>query len=212
MSTQTTAGSTRRKGGARAADLVRWGPVVAGVVIGLGAFALFDALWFAIAAGNGNGAVTGNLDWFVGGTGIGAMLVAGFAAGLLSGARGVGAGIGNGVTTWGLLVVLTAVGGLPGLLGISGALNWDVTARQVLWTTFWALLIGLGCAALGGMLGGLVRRPVVVADARPRDEAAEPTTDERPRSFRVEGNEVEDRPTAPLDEHAETPAVAGRRG
>jgi hypothetical protein len=147
--------------------------VVAGVVIGLAVFALLDALWFAIAAGNGNGWVTGNLDWFVGGTGIAALLIAGFMAGLLSGTRGSGAGLGNGITAWGLLVVLSLLGGIPGALGLSGALGLGLTAEQALWTLFWSLLIGAACAGLGGALGGAVRRPVVVADAQERDARAD---------------------------------------
>jgi hypothetical protein len=33
----------------RITDLVRWGPVVAGVVIALGFFALMNSLWLALA-------------------------------------------------------------------------------------------------------------------------------------------------------------------
>jgi len=40
--------NSRQEAG-RPADLVRWGPVVSGVVIGLGLFALLNTLWIAIA-------------------------------------------------------------------------------------------------------------------------------------------------------------------
>jgi hypothetical protein len=198
MTTETARPLSRHQTGARAQDLVRWGPIVAGVVVGLGVFALLDALWFAIAAGGGDGWVTGNLEWFVGGTGIAALLVAGFVAGLMSGARGGGAGTANGVTAWGLLVVLSTLGGIPGALRLSGALDLGLTVRQTLWTLFWSLLVGLASAALGGLLGGIVRRPVVVAGVRDRDGAAE-----RPgeaRTTTMTGNHVLDQSaTAPRD-------------
>jgi len=195
----------RHRQGQPTVDLVRWGPVVAGVVVGLGAFALVDALWFAIAAG-GSGWVSGNLDWFVGGTAIGALLVAGFVAGLLSGARGAGAGLGNGVTTWGLLVVLSLVAGVPGVLGLSGALELGVTAQQALWTLFWSLLVGLGCAALGGVLGGIVHRPVVAADVRDRDHEPGRSEARDQRTTHFSDNRVADpSPTAPR-ERVEEPA------
>ena len=40
---------------ARAPDVVRWTGVIAGVVIGLGVFALLNALWWAIEYSAGNG-------------------------------------------------------------------------------------------------------------------------------------------------------------
>ena len=187
---------TARRGVAVGTDLVRWGPIVAGVVVGLGAFALLDALWLAMAAGHADGLVAGNLDWFVGGTAIGALLVAGFVAGLTSGARGVGAGLANGVTTWGLLVVLSLLVGIPGVLALNAVVHYDVTARSALWTLFWSLLIGLGCAALGGMLGGVIRRSVAVAEARTTDEtpAVSQPGDAPADTVRMTGNQVVETP------------------
>lgn len=212
MTTEIARPSFRRQAGARAQDLVRWGPIVAGVVVGLGVFGLFDALWFAIAAGGGNGWVTGNLAWFVGGTGIGALLVSGFVAGLMSGARGAGAGTANGVTAWGLLVVLSALGGIPGALGLSSALDLGLTIRQTLWTLFWSLLIGLASAALGGLIGGVLRRPVKVADVQERDGSAEPT-DEARTTVLTDNRVLEERPTTATEHTRETlSAGSSRRG
>jgi len=168
MNDTSTGIPVRGRTGRRAEDLVRWGPIVAGVVVGLGFFALLDALWFAIAAGNNGDWVSGNLAWWVGGTGIAALLVAGFVAGLMSGARGAGAGTANGITAWGLLVLVSTVGGIPGALGLSGALDLGLTMQQTLWTLFWSLLIGLASAAIGGLVGGLLRRSVKVADVEDR--------------------------------------------
>ena len=52
----------------RAPDLIRWGAVIAGGIVGLGLFALLNTLWLAIASGSGDGWVSGNLAWFVGAT------------------------------------------------------------------------------------------------------------------------------------------------
>jgi hypothetical protein len=32
-----------------------------------------------------------------------------------------------------------------------------------LWTTFWSLLVGLVLAMIGGILGGRLRRPIILA-------------------------------------------------
>lgn len=208
--TSATLGPAGRAAPNRVADLVRWGPVVAGVVVALGVFALLDALWFALATDGENGWVSGNLDWFVGGTAIGALLVAGFLAGLLSGVRGAGAGLGNGVTAWGLLVVLSLLAGIPGTLGLSAALDLGVTGERALWTLFWSLLIGLGCAALGGLAGGLVRRRVVLPEDR--EDAPGRSAGDAPREMRVFGNRVvEERETTPMARREEVATASGRR-
>ncbi|MDK3257665.1 hypothetical protein [Blastococcus capsensis] len=174
---------------ARTVDLVRWGPVIAGAVIGLAVYALFNALWLALASSTGNGWVSDNLGWFVGGTAAGALLLAGFLAGLLAGARGAMAGLVNGLTAWGLLFLLTLTAVVPGALDLSGNLaagleggtqeigsglgsaGGGFTVETALWTGFWSLLAGLVLAVLGGILGGKVRRPVKVAAARTRNDA-----------------------------------------
>lgn len=209
-STNTSAPATEaRPRGNGVADLVRWGPVVSGVVVGLGVFALFDVLWLAIADGNGNGWIYDNLGWFVGGTAIAALLVAGFVAGLLAGVRGAGAGLANGVTAWGLLVVLTMVGGIPGMLGLGGSLDLGWSTDRVLWTTFWSLLIGLGAAGLGGLLGGVLRRPVVtpaMRDAEPRQNRDEP----RP-TVMTDNHAVDETRPAPVVRDEETQTVGSSR-
>lgn len=172
----------------RAPDLVRWGPVIAGVVIGLGLFALVNTLWLAIAYSAGDGWVSGNLAWFVGSTAAVALLLAGLIAGLLAGVRGMLAGMANGVTAWAVVFILSLTTVVPGALSLTGALNRGLqqgtstiggalggagggfTVESALWTTFWALLAGLVLAAIGGILGGKMSRPVELPEDRTRRE------------------------------------------
>ncbi|MGI5131424.1 hypothetical protein ACQEVB_31785 [Pseudonocardia sp. CA-107938] len=166
------------------ADTVRWGPVVAGAVIGLGLHQLLTILWLAAAA-DGSTAVTVNLSWFLVGSAAAALFVAGLVAGNLAGVHTPAAGVANGVTAWGLLFVLTTVTVVPAgvnpaaNLGAGGAILGGPANGQAvptsLWATFWALLAGLVLAALGGLLGGLLRRP----GARRAEPAAE-TVPEHP--------------------------------
>ncbi|MGY1634134.1 hypothetical protein ACI784_20715 [Geodermatophilus sp. SYSU D01186] len=184
----------RRPG--RITDLVRWGPVVAGVVIALGFFALMNVLWLALAhsvdGGDGNGWISGNLGWFMGVTAAVALMLAGFLAGFFAGPRGAAAGATNGLTAWGLLFVLSLTALVPGALNLTdqlgaglqdgqatvggplGTAGGGFTVESALWVSFWSLLVGLVLAALGGLLGGRMRRPVVAAERAGRDP--EPVT------------------------------------
>jgi len=172
----------------RAPDLVRWGPVVAGVVIGLGFFALLNALWLAIAYSTGDGWVSGNLAWFVGISAAVSLLLAGLIAGALAGVRGMMAGLANGVTAWSLLFILSLTAIIPGALNLTsllgtglqqgttpvggtlGAAGGGFTVQSALWTSFWSLLVGLMLAAAGGILGGKMRRPVELPKAHQRGD------------------------------------------
>lgn len=79
----------------------------AGTVISLGFFALVSSLWLATAYSDpdGSGWITGNLAWFLGGTAVVSLFLAGLLAGFLSGIRGAKSGLLNGLTAWGLLFV-----------------------------------------------------------------------------------------------------------
>ncbi len=179
----------RRPG--RITDLVRWGPVVAGVVIALGFFALMNLLWLALPysvdGGDGTGWISGNLGWFIGVTAAVALMLAGFLAGFFSGPRGAAAGAANGLTAWGLLFVLSLTAIVPGALNLTdqlgaglqdgqttvggplGTAGGGFTVESALWVSFWSLLAGVVLAALGGLLGGKMRRPVLEAKRSSRD-------------------------------------------
>ena len=160
-----------------APNLVRWGAVFAGTLISLGFFALLTSLWVAIATGSGDGWVTGNLAWFLGGTAIASLLLAGFLSGFLSGVRGVAAGLLSGLTTWGLLLLASAVT-VPGLSAITSSLggasssvfDGTLSPQSAVWATFWSLLVGALVAGLGGIAGGAMKRDAKVADTQVRGQ------------------------------------------
>ena len=202
-----------QQGAAVAPNLVRWGAVFSGTVIALAFFALVSTLWLGIAYqdGDGSGWISGNLAWFIAGTAIASLFLAGLLAGLLSGVRGASAGAVNGMTAWGLLFVASLLTVVPSLAAITnnlgaglaagtnelgsaiGQSGAGVTAASGVWATFWSLLIGAVAAALGGMLGGKMKREVEVADVDTRGAhayPAEPTSvdvDEEPVVIRSSG-------------------------
>jgi hypothetical protein len=164
--------------------------VFAGTLMSLGFFALLSSLWLAIAYSDsdGSGWISGNLPWFLGGTAVAALFLAGLLAGYLSGVRGAGSGLLNGLTAWGLLFLASVVTVIPGLTAITGNLGAGlgsgtntvggvlgqsgspVTAESAVWTTFWSLLAGAVVAALGGVVGGATKRHAHVADTDVRGE------------------------------------------
>ncbi|HTT88865.1 MAG TPA: hypothetical protein VMF65_04865 [Acidimicrobiales bacterium] len=147
-------------------QLVRWGSVFAGTIIAIGAFILLGSLWLALSFVNHDSVVYNNLSWWIAGTAIFCMFLAGLIAGLTSGARGAGAGGLTAVTTWGLVAIAVAVvvvptfsiGHVPTYVTVSGHV-YRVNYLTY-WTAFWSVLIGLGAALLGGLIGGMVPRRV----------------------------------------------------
>jgi hypothetical protein len=147
-------------------QLVRWGSVFAGTIIAIGVFILLSSLWLALSFVNHDSAVYSNLSWWIAGTAIFCMFLAGLIAGLTSGARGAGAGSLTALTTWGLVAIVVAVvvvptfsvGHVPSNVTVSGhvyRINY-----LTYWTAFWSVLIGLGAALLGGLIGGSMPRHV----------------------------------------------------
>ena len=144
--------------------LIQWGGVFAGTVIGLAAGGLLSLLWLGLAYGSHRHLFYQHLDWWLGATAIFAMLLAGVVAGASSAARGVTAGIANGVTAWGLVVLGVAAFGIPALISTSNATVVHVGAQTLTvktlgwWPSFWSVLIGLGAGAIGGAIGGAPSR------------------------------------------------------
>ncbi|MDQ2884119.1 MAG: hypothetical protein M3Y48_23970 [Actinomycetota bacterium] len=173
---------------ARAPDVVRWAAVIAGVVIGLGFFALLNSLWWAMEYSASYSWVSDNLPWLLGGSAAVSLLLAGLIAGVLAGVRGTLAGLANGATAWGLLFLVSLTTFLPGAVNLTSKLDAGVrqgattfggypgagggfTVASTLWTGFWSLLVGLVLAVIGGVLGGRMRRPVVLTDEHVRTNA-----------------------------------------
>jgi hypothetical protein len=146
-----------------------------------------------------------------------------FLAGLSSGIRGIGAGLVNGATAWGLFFLISIAAVLPGAFTVNARLRESFAAiddagtselTTGLWTGFWSLLIGAALALAGGAIGGLVRRPVrvsAVAGAEVQD--AEVRSVGYPRSAEGRSPETEDRyPDASGPQRAtDTPADRSSR-
>ncbi len=144
----------------RPRSAVSWGAVFAGALIGIATMALLGVLWYAIGTGASN-VVSNNMAWWIGGTAIFATFLAGLFAGWFADGRGAGIGVGQGLTEWGLLTFAGIVIG-PGVVTVIRSLvsaNPFTSTSGVLWTTFWSILVGLGAALLGGVVGGAMAAP-----------------------------------------------------
>ena len=145
---------------------MRWGGVFSGTVIGVATFSLLDALWLALSFSSHDSVVYSNLSWWIAGTAIFCIFIAGLVAGLSSGARGLDAGSVSGLTTWGLVVIAVgvvvvptfAIGHIPNTVTVSGTV-YSINYLSY-WAAFWSLLIGLGAGLLGGMIGGAMPRSI----------------------------------------------------
>ena len=143
--------------------LVRWGAVFSGTVIGLGLGLLVASLWVALAFSSHQSVFYNHLAWWLAATAIGAMLLAAMIAARVSGVLGAAAGLANGLTTWGVIVLATAAGGIPGLVAYGATRPITVNGVRIAvttvkpWTTFLALVIGVVAAAIGGTFGGLTQ-------------------------------------------------------
>lgn len=152
--------------------LVRWSAVFAGTTIAVGAGTVLGVLWLALAYSSHRQVFYQHLDWWMGGTAILAMALAGFLAGAFSGAPGASAGLASGLTTWGLVVVGTLAVGIPTLLAVSNTTVVHLGAASITvktlgwWPSFWSLLVGFGAAAFGGVIGGTLPRKTAVLSHR----------------------------------------------
>jgi hypothetical protein len=181
--------------GAASPQRIRWGAVFGGAILGIALLAALTSLWFALAYASGVDEIRTDLEWYLTGSAVASVFVAGLLAGWLSGVRGVGSGFFHGVTIWALMVTLTVSIGIPATfnvfnlgrvveLGTTGGLL-DPNADTVLWATFFAIVGGLVASGLGGAIGGAVTRPA-------NTELAEPMTsfDDRPARPDVEAPTV----------------------
>jgi hypothetical protein len=140
-----------------APTVVRWGAVFAGGVIGAGFMALISSLWLAIAYQSDVSYIARTLSWWIGGTAIAALFLAGLLAGWLSGIRGPAVGWLDGLTVWGLTVIAVLSVSVPGALRLLNVTRFAPNGGT-LWAGFWSLLIGCIAAAIGGAIGGAMPR------------------------------------------------------
>lgn len=148
--------------------LVQWRAVLAGTVIGLAVLALLVSLWSALAYGSGVALFRETFAWWIGGSAIFAIFLAGSLAGAASGVRGPSAGMMTGLTVWALATIAIVALGIPSVVAsfrIDDRLIVAATAGPTFWTLFWSVFIGFGAALFGGMIGAM--SPRVAAVQRP---------------------------------------------
>jgi hypothetical protein len=187
-----TYATTMSRENAQGRTLIRWSAIFAGTLLGLATLALLTSLWLAIAHASDVDTVQRNLEWFIGGSAIFCLFLAGILAGYLSGVRGGGTGFLHGATLWGLLLVVTLSVGIPAILNV---FNWDqitqdvqtttqtvtnVSVYDALWGTFWTILGGFIAAGLGGAIGGAMTRD---PDRVVRVDGERMTTRRTPEAF-----------------------------
>lgn len=169
---------------------IRWGAVFAGVVLAMALLALLTTLWFALAFNSHVDAIRVNLEWYVGITAVGALFVGGLLAGWLSGVRGAGSGLFNGITMWGLILIVALAIGIPAVfnvfnLGRVTAITEGTTLTSsgvdtALWASFWTILGGFIASGLGGLIGGAITMPANAQLGRATvDRGVDVTDDER---------------------------------
>lgn len=140
--------------------LVQWRAVFAGGLIGLAMMIMLTTLWLALAFGSEMETVAGSLEWYIGGTAIFSLFVAGMLAGWLSGIPSAAAGMFNGLTVWGLVLIVSLAAGVPSVLNVIGTDTAPVRfGSDAAWSVFWSMLIGFGTAGIGGLIGGAMPRP-----------------------------------------------------
>jgi hypothetical protein len=147
---------------ARGRTLIHWGSVFAGAVWALAITVLLSALWLALAYGSEVHSIRANIEWFLAGSAMFALLVGGFVAipSVIGGAAAFG-------------------GNILGSVANAGGTTKGIAATQAadtsLWAGFWTALVGFVLAALGGALGGATPRDDSMYETFDRDE----THDER---------------------------------
>jgi hypothetical protein len=170
-------------------------------------------LWFALAYNSGVDPIRDNLEWFIGATAVAALFVGGMLAGWLSGVRGAGSGFFNGITMWGLILIVSVAVGLPAVFNIfdlgpvtsisdeGGLVGTGVD--DTLWATFFTILGGFLASGLGGLIGGAVTMP---ANAQLQQAVV---VDDADHDHDV--RDVDDRDHNHLDEEHERETVTTRR-
>ena len=150
---------------------VRWGAVFAGMVLAMALLALVSTLWFALAFNSNVDTIRVNLEWYVGITAVVTLFIGGLLAGWLSGVRGAGSGLFNGITMWGLILIVALAIGIPAVFNVfnlgrvtaiaqgNGSTLTTSGANTALWASFWTILGGFIASGLGGLIGGAVTMP-----------------------------------------------------
>jgi hypothetical protein len=155
---------TLQPSGTRSIPLTSWAAASSGAVIGAALALIAGSLWAAAAFSSHNSAFYNHLAWWLGGTMIGIAFIGAVIAGGLSNTRGASAGIVNGLTTWALVSLATAI--VVAIAAIAHGTTATVSLKSSVinvelvrpYIAFWSAVAGLAAAAIGGLAGGLIPR------------------------------------------------------
>jgi hypothetical protein len=199
--TRTTDLAAVPAAGSPSPQRIRWGAVFAGVVLGTALLALVSTLWFALAFNSNVDTIRVNLEWYVGVTAVVALFIGGLLAGWLSGVRGAGSGLFNGITMWGLILIVALAIGIPAVFNVfnlgrvtaiangDGATLTGSGVDTALWASFWTILGGFIASGLGGLIGGAITMP---ANAQLSPMAPERTVDVSDHDRDIDDEDVDD--------------------
>src|SRR5262245_56307979 len=90
--------------GSASPQRIRWGAVFGGAILGIALLVALTSLWYALAFASGVDEIRNDLEWYLTGSAVASVFIAGLLAGWLSGVRGAGSGFFHGVTIWALMV------------------------------------------------------------------------------------------------------------
>jgi hypothetical protein len=162
--------------------LSRWSAILCGAAVALGTFLVVTMVWLVLVAA-GHSFFSHNLDWFILGTALGSAIVAGFVAGYVEDWRSAGAGVFNGLASWGLIIVFSSVFVLPNFLR---PMTRSHDAARFLAGLDFQMMVVVCCAFGGGLILAGISAAVGAAARRP--ESLYQITPEAERRFLEELN------------------------
>lgn len=175
--TMTTYDETAPAPEATRRPLVRWGPSFAGAISAIAVTTMIMSLWLAIGYGSNVTWFVDNMHWFFLGTALFGLLVGGMVSGIVASVRGVSVGTFDGLTVWGLVLVAALIPLSLRTLALANAGASSPATRTALgvssgdlWALFGALVGGMICAIVGGMMFGNRAVRGSASDRRPASE------------------------------------------
>lgn len=160
---------------------------LAGAVWGMATLVLLASLVFALAYASDVANVVDNLQWYLAGSTVLGMAVGGFIAGWTTGNGARGWRIGT--TAGGAMLLVTALVGVPAIIGTGAMLSGvgrfievgGPMLNTVTWSGFTAATVGLVAAAFTGMWGGSVGESAYRNRLAEEEEALEAEERRRPQ-------------------------------
>ncbi|MBI3911583.1 MAG: hypothetical protein HY320_11715, partial [Armatimonadetes bacterium] len=154
---------------------IRWGPVWAGVIVGLATYVVLLALGAGIALAAG-ATVTGSGWWAVVALLL-SLFLGGYIAGMFTGAADTATSVTQGALVWAItliaLITLSALGAYAGIVASPAVSRFDfeqMANRQLGAAAAWWFVIGnvlaFIAAALGAYAGAVSRRQVTTTTRR----------------------------------------------